>query len=49
LSTRSISTDGNGYGHYHGNAGSDIEPWCGYPGAYVVVGGVQSSVQDWSK
>ncbi|MGO4299849.1 Ig-like domain-containing protein [Leifsonia sp. RAF41] len=49
LSTRSISTDGNGYGHYHGNAGSDIEPWCGYPGAYVVVNGVQSSVQDWSK
>ncbi|WP_374010880.1 Ig-like domain-containing protein [Leifsonia sp. LS-T14] len=49
LSTRSISTDGNGYGHYHGNANSDIEPWCGYPGAYVVVNGVQSSVQDWSK
>ncbi|MFP3465008.1 Ig-like domain-containing protein [Leifsonia sp. SIMBA_070] len=49
LSTRTISTDGSGYGHYHGNAGSDIEPWCGYPGAYVVVNGVQSSVQDWSK
>jgi len=49
LSTRSISTDGSGYGHYHGNPNSSIEPWCGYPGAYVVVNGVQSSVQDWSK
>ncbi|WP_431220945.1 fibronectin type III domain-containing protein [Leifsonia xyli] len=49
LSTRSISTDGSGYGHYHGNPNSDIEPWCGYPGAYVIVNGVQSSVQDWSK
>lgn len=49
LSTRSISTDGNGYGRYHGDAQSSIEPWCGYPGAYVVVNGVQSSVQDWSK
>jgi hypothetical protein len=49
LSTRSISTDGSGYGHYHGNPNSDIEPWCGYPGSYVVVNGVQSSVQDWSK
>ncbi|MGO4535629.1 Ig-like domain-containing protein [Leifsonia sp. 2MCAF36] len=49
LSTRSISTDGNGYGHYHGSASTNYEPWCGYPGAYVVVDGVQSSVQDWSK
>ncbi|MDR6970195.1 hypothetical protein J2W45_000505 [Leifsonia shinshuensis] len=49
LSTRSISTDSNGYGHYHGDPNSSIEPWCGYPGAYVVVDGVQSSVQDWSK
>ncbi|TDQ03455.1 MULTISPECIES: Ig-like domain-containing protein [unclassified Leifsonia] len=49
LSNKSISTDGNGYGHYRGNPGSDLDPWCGYPGAYVVVNGVQSSVQDWSK
>jgi hypothetical protein len=49
LSNKSISTDGNGYGHYRGNPGSNLDPWCGYPGAYVVVNGVQSSVQDWSK
>ncbi|NUU08357.1 Ig-like domain-containing protein [Leifsonia sp. C5G2] len=49
LSSKSISTDGNGYGHYRGNPNSDLDPWCGYPGAYVVVNGVQSSVQDWSK
>ncbi|MEV8215100.1 Ig-like domain-containing protein [Leifsonia sp. NPDC077715] len=49
LSTRTITTNGSGYGHYHGDPNSSIEPWCGYPGAYVVVGGVQSSVQDWSK
>lgn len=49
LSTQSISTDGSGSGHYRGNPGSDLDPWCGYPGSYVVVNGVQSSVQDWSK
>jgi hypothetical protein len=43
----SISTDGNGYAHYRGAADGQ-QPYCGYKGAYVVVNGVQSSVQDWS-
>lgn len=42
-----ISTDGNGYAHYRG-APDGMNPYCGYKGAYVVVNGVQSSVQDWS-
>jgi hypothetical protein len=42
-----ISTDGNGYAHYRG-APDGKDPFCGYPNAYVVVNGVQSSVQDWS-
>ena len=42
-----ISTDGNGYAHYRGAADGQ-QPFCGYQGAYVVVNGVQSSVQDWS-
>lgn len=42
-----ISTDGNGYAHYRG-ATDKMHPFCGYTGAYVVVNGVQSSVQDWS-
>ncbi|WP_158863617.1 Ig-like domain-containing protein [Leifsonia sp. AG29] len=44
----SVSTDASGSGHYRG-APDRLNPWCGYPGAYVVVNGVQSSVQDWSK
>lgn len=44
----SISTDGTGYAHYRG-APDGQQPYCGYPGAYVVVNGVQSSVQDWAQ
>jgi hypothetical protein len=42
-----ITTDGNGYAHYRG-APDGQHPYCGYKGAYVVVNGVQSAVQDWS-
>ncbi|WP_431280351.1 fibronectin type III domain-containing protein [Leifsonia poae] len=48
LSTRSLTTNGSGSVHYRG-APDGVHPWCGYPGAYVTAGGVQSSVQDWSK
>ncbi|MGO4594164.1 Ig-like domain-containing protein [Leifsonia sp. 2TAF2] len=47
-SAYSISTNGSGGGHYRGSPNGQ-HPWCGFPGAYVVVNGVQSSVQDWSK
>lgn len=48
LQTRSVTTDGNGYVHYRG-APNKLDAWCGFPNAYVTAGGVQSSVQDWSK
>ncbi|WP_223690218.1 Ig-like domain-containing protein [Leifsonia poae] len=48
LQTRSVSTDGSGSAHFRG-APNGQDAWCGFPGAYVTAGGVQSSVQDWSK
>lgn len=42
-----ITTDGNGHAHYRG-APDGLNPYCGYHGAYVVVGGVQSNVEDWA-
>ncbi|MDN4614971.1 Ig-like domain-containing protein [Leifsonia sp. F6_8S_P_1B] len=46
-SAYSISSDGNGSGHYRGTP-NGLHPYCGYTGAYVIVNGVQSDVQDWS-
>jgi len=47
LTSESITTNGSGYAHYRG-APNGLHAYCGYKGAYVTAGGVQSSVQDWS-
>ncbi|GAA1443267.1 Ig-like domain-containing protein [Leifsonia poae] len=48
LSSKAITTNGSGYAHFRG-APNHLDAWCGFPDAYVTAGGVQSSVQDWSK
>lgn len=47
LTSEGITTDGSGHAHYRG-APDKLHAYCGYKGAYVTAGGVQSSVQDWS-
>jgi hypothetical protein len=46
-SSYSVRADGSGSGHYRGLP-DGRHPWCGYNGAYVIVNGVQSNVEDWS-
>ncbi|MFF1572406.1 Ig-like domain-containing protein [Leifsonia sp. NPDC058292] len=48
LQTRNLTTNGSGNAHFRGSP-NGLDAWCGYPGAYVTAGGVQSSVQNWAK